>query len=40
MQMGPDSLDREEYEIIVYSPITWIESSVLCEQFQSDKDVG
>lgn len=39
MQIDPDSLYREEYEIIVYSLITWIESSVLCEWFQSDKDV-
>lgn len=39
-QMDPDSLDREEYEIIVCSPITWFESSVLCEQFQSDKGLG
>lgn len=40
MQTDPDSLDREEYEIIVCSLMTWIESSVLCEQFQSDKDIG
>lgn len=29
MQMDPDSLDREEYELIVCSPITWIEGSVV-----------
>lgn len=40
MQTDPGSLDRKEYEITVYSLIAWIESSVLCEQFQSDKDVG
>lgn len=40
MQIDPDSLYREEYEIIVYSLITWTGSSVLYEWFQSDKDVG
>lgn len=40
MQKDPDSLDREEYEIIVCSLMAWIESLVLCEQFQSDKDIG
>lgn len=40
MHIDPDSLCREEYEIIVCSPITWIESSVLYEWFQYDKDVG
>lgn len=40
MQIDLDSLYREEYEIITYSLITWIGSSVLNEWFQSDKDVG